>query len=52
MVKKALDKFMDEGADRSIMGREGKSGARKNVYSSEAKHSLSMMEGIAIISLS
>lgn len=46
MVKKALGKFMDKGADRSIMGREGKSGARKNVCSSEAKHDLSMMEGI------
>lgn len=43
MVKKALSKFMDEGADRSIMG---KSGARKIVCSSEAKHSLSLMEGI------
>lgn len=37
LVNKAFSKFMDNGADRSIVGREGKSISGKSIGPSEDK---------------
>ena len=37
MVSKAFRKFVDDGAERSIVGIEGKSISENSIYSSEDK---------------